>query len=82
MFNGLSNRLIFESYLFRTTVELFSFALTNMEGKLTFGFARHAPRAQSALVVVSALPWHDFFYKLLNNCAQIINNPGGEEEPG
>jgi len=63
-----------------TAVELFSFALTNTKGELTFGFCRHAQRAESALVIMSALPWHEFFYKMLNLCGSIMNS--AEEETG
>lgn len=43
----------------------FSFVLTSIDSKWTFGFCRHDPKTDTALVVLSALPWHETFYKLV-----------------
>ncbi|XP_016841337.1 DENN domain-containing protein 1A isoform X2 [Nasonia vitripennis] len=52
-------------------VQHFSFVLTSIDSKWTFGFCRHDPKTETALVVLSALPWHETFYKLLNNIATL-----------
>ena len=59
---------------FRTNVQHFSFVLTNLEAQWTFGFCRFAPNGDTALVILSCLPWHDFFYKLLNLAAELVHH--------
>ncbi|XP_058803899.1 DENN domain-containing protein 1B isoform X2 [Phymastichus coffea] len=61
-----------------TAIQHFSFVLTSIDSKWTFGFCRHDPKTQTALVVLSALPWHETFYKLLNHIATLVssNNAG------
>lgn len=54
------------------TVQHFSFVLTSLDSKWTFGFCRQAPGAQTALVIISYLPWHEFFYKILNQIAELM----------
>ena len=46
--------------------------LTSLDSKWTFGFCRQAPGAQTALVIISYLPWHEFFFKILNQIAEIM----------
>ncbi|KAJ8686682.1 hypothetical protein QAD02_022476 [Eretmocerus hayati] len=53
-------------------VQHFSFVLTSIDSKWTFGFCRHDPKTETALVVLSALPWHETFYKLLDHIATLI----------
>jgi hypothetical protein len=48
--------------------------LTNLEAKWTFGFCRLAPNSETALVFLSYLPWHELFYKLLNQCAELTQS--------
>ncbi|XP_043503007.1 DENN domain-containing protein 1A isoform X3 [Polistes fuscatus] len=60
-------------------VQHFSFVLTSIDSKWTFGFCRHDPKTETALVVLSALPWHETFYKLLNHIASLTNNGSGED---
>ncbi|XP_037079283.1 DENN domain-containing protein 1A-like [Pollicipes pollicipes] len=55
----------------RSTVQHFSFVLTNVDSKWTFGFCRHAPQKQTALVLLSAFPWHDAFFKLLDCLSEL-----------
>ncbi|CAD1473823.1 unnamed protein product, partial [Heterotrigona itama] len=43
-------------------VQHFSFVLTSIDSKWTFGFCRHDPKTDTALVILSALPWHEIFY--------------------
>ncbi|XP_012057029.1 PREDICTED: LOW QUALITY PROTEIN: DENN domain-containing protein 1B [Atta cephalotes] len=61
-------------------VQHFSFVLTSIDSKWTFGFCRHDPKTETALVVLSALPWHETFYKLLNHIASLTSNTS-EEDP-
>ncbi|XP_024943488.1 DENN domain-containing protein 1B isoform X2 [Cephus cinctus] len=57
-------------------VQHFSFVLTSIDSKWTFGFCRHDPKTETALVVLSALPWHETFYKLLNHIATLTTIGG------
>ena len=58
------------------TVQNFSFVMTDAEAKWTYGFCRIAPNSETALVILSGLPWHDTFYKILNFVAELLNNSG------
>lgn len=57
------------------TVSHFSFVLTNIDSKWTFGFCRHAPNSQTCIVILSCLPWHSTFFRILNHCAELTNSP-------
>jgi len=59
-----------------TTVQNFSFVMTDAEAKWTYGFCRLAPNSPTALVLLSGLPWHETFYKVLNFVAELLNNGG------
>ncbi len=61
-------------FLYRENVQHFSFVLTNLEAKWTFGFCRLAPNCETALVFLSYLPWHELFYKMLNLCAELTQS--------
>lgn len=52
-------------------VHHFSFVLTNIDSKWTFGFCRHAPNSPTCFVLLSYLPWHEIFYKVLNHVADL-----------
>ncbi|XP_063606797.1 DENN domain-containing protein 1C-like isoform X2 [Penaeus indicus] len=56
-----------------TNVQHFSFVLTSLDSKWTYGFCRHAPGAETALVLLSHLPWHETFYKLLNTLSEMLS---------
>ncbi|XP_047489173.1 DENN domain-containing protein 1C-like isoform X2 [Penaeus chinensis] len=56
-----------------TNVQHFSFVLTSLDSKWTYGFCRHAPGAETALVLLSHLPWHETFYKLLNTLSEMMS---------
>ncbi|XP_012154515.1 DENN domain-containing protein 1A isoform X8 [Megachile rotundata] len=60
-------------------VQHFSFVLTSIDSKWTFGFCRHDPKTDTALVILSALPWHEIFYKLLNHIATLMSTGTGED---
>ncbi|XP_051153206.1 DENN domain-containing protein 1A isoform X2 [Leptopilina boulardi] len=55
-------------------VQHFSFVLTSIDSKWTFGFCRHDPKTTTALVILSALPWHETFYKFLNHIATLTSS--------
>ncbi|XP_040577442.1 DENN domain-containing protein 1B isoform X1 [Lepeophtheirus salmonis] len=55
------------------TVQNFSFVLTKDDAKWTFGFCRQSPDAETSLVILSSLPWHDTFYKVLNYAAELMH---------
>jgi len=46
-------------------VQTFSFVHTTGDSKWRFGFCRQDPRTNTAMVLISYLPWHDTFLKLL-----------------
>ena len=56
------------------TVQNFSFVMTDAEAKWTYGFCRLAPSSETALVILSGLPWHETFYKILNFVAELLNS--------
>lgn len=53
------------------TITCFSFVLTNINSKWTFGYCRHTPGWSTCQVILSDLPWHFTFYKILNHCAEL-----------
>ncbi|KAL3871310.1 hypothetical protein ACJMK2_039317, partial [Sinanodonta woodiana] len=63
----------------RTTVDHFTFTLTDFESKYKFGFCRHSTGAQTCLCIVSFLPWFEIFYSLLNHLAEIMNRTDGTD---
>ncbi|PNF15500.1 hypothetical protein B7P43_G17014 [Cryptotermes secundus] len=62
-----------------TIVQHYSFVLTSIDSKWTFGFCRHDPKTETALVLLSYLPWHESFYKLLNHIAEINYSSKSDE---
>ncbi|CAK1554188.1 unnamed protein product [Leptosia nina] len=54
-------------------VQHYSFVLTSADRKFTFGFCRYDPKSNTTLLLLSHLPWHDIFYKLLNSIASLIS---------
>jgi len=61
-----------------TQVQHFSFVLTNLEAQWTFGFCRYAPNSETALCILSSLPWHSLFFKLLNQCSDLLQEKQGQ----
>ncbi|KAF6202464.1 hypothetical protein GE061_004865 [Apolygus lucorum] len=57
-----------------TVIQHYSFVLTSGDSKWTFGFCRHDPKSSTALVILSYLPWHETFYRLLNTISELIHN--------
>lgn len=64
---------------FSSNIQHFSFVLTNLDSKWTFGFCRHDPKTETALVFLSHLPWHEVFVKILNCVAELIRCSKPEE---
>ncbi|XP_062612531.1 DENN domain-containing protein 1B-like isoform X3 [Saccostrea cucullata] len=62
-----------ETDRYTTTVDHFTFVLTDLESKYKFGYCRYATGAQTCLCIVSCLPWFEVFYSLLNLLAEMIN---------
>ncbi|GFS31658.1 DENN domain-containing protein 1A [Trichonephila inaurata madagascariensis] len=56
-----------------TAIQHFSFVLTNLDSKWSFGYCRHAPNTPTLIVLLSHLPWHETFYKILNQIADLTN---------
>ncbi|KAF2360855.1 uDENN domain [Trinorchestia longiramus] len=71
-------QFVFPCKIETSVVLNFSFVLTALDSTFTFGFCRHSPNAESALVVLSHLPWDSTFYKILNLCSELqsSDSPG------
>lgn len=72
-------KFTFPCHLENSFAQYYSFVLTSEDSKYTFCFCRFDPKSNTALVLLSHLPWHDIFYKLLNCIANLINSPGKGE---
>lgn len=55
------------SNLVISTTTQFSFVLTNIDSKWTFGYCHLLPAYQSCIVLLSQLPWHETFFKILTH---------------
>ncbi|XP_076265054.1 DENN domain-containing protein 1A-like isoform X2 [Rhynchophorus ferrugineus] len=62
-----------------TVIQHYSFVLTDLEGKWTFGFCRHDPKSETAIVILSYLPWHQAFYKFLDTTAVLMHSSRTED---
>ncbi|XP_022198892.2 DENN domain-containing protein 1A [Nilaparvata lugens] len=62
-----------------SNIQHYSFVLTNIDSKWTFGFCRHDPKSETALVVLSFLPWHESFYKFLNIICELTHNAHSDD---
>lgn len=60
-------------------IQHYSFVLTDQESKWTFGFCRHDPKSETAIVVLSSLPWHQGFYKFLDTTAVLMHSSRTED---
>ncbi|KAK3921183.1 DENN domain-containing protein 1A [Frankliniella fusca] len=64
-----------------TVIQHYSFVLTSIDSKWTFGFCRHDPKTETALVLLSFLPWHETFYKLLDIIGEmVVSSKSGAEQ--
>ncbi|XP_050312405.1 DENN domain-containing protein 1A-like isoform X2 [Anthonomus grandis grandis] len=62
-----------------TVIQHYSFVLTDLESKWTFGFCRHDPKSETSIVVLSYLPWHQSFYKFLDTTAVLMHSSRTED---
>ncbi|XP_049306678.1 DENN domain-containing protein 1A isoform X4 [Bactrocera dorsalis] len=53
------------------SVQSYSFVLTTDDSKWRFGFCRHDPKTDTAMVIITYLPWHDTFLRLLTLLAEL-----------
>lgn len=63
------------------SVQTYSFVLTSTDSKWRFGFCRHDAKAQTAMVIITYLPWHDTFLKFLNVLGEIKRIAKGDFQP-
>ncbi|CAL1286946.1 unnamed protein product [Larinioides sclopetarius] len=56
-----------------TAIQHFSFVLTSLDSTYSFGYCRHAPESPTLFVMLSYLPWHETFYKILNQISDLTN---------
>ncbi|XP_030560536.1 DENN domain-containing protein 1A isoform X1 [Drosophila novamexicana] len=61
----------FPCELERGSVQSYSFVHTTGDSKWRFGFCRHDPKTETAMVLITYLPWHDTFLKLLIVLAEL-----------
>ncbi|XP_052840358.1 DENN domain-containing protein 1A isoform X3 [Drosophila gunungcola] len=54
-----------------TSVQTYSFVHTTGDSKWRFGFCRQDPKTNTAMVLITYLPWHDTFLKLLPILAEL-----------
>ncbi|XP_032570372.1 DENN domain-containing protein 1A isoform X11 [Drosophila sechellia] len=54
-----------------TSVQTYSFVHTTGDSKWRFGFCLQDPRTNTAMVLITYLPWHDTFLKLLPVLAEL-----------
>lgn len=67
-------QFVYPCHIDNVNVIHFSFVLTSIDSKWTYGFVRHSKSpANTCLVMLSSLPWHDTFYKVLNHISNITN---------
>ncbi|XP_055374158.1 DENN domain-containing protein 1C isoform X2 [Condylostylus longicornis] len=62
------------------SVQTYSFVLTSDDSKWRFGFCRHDPKTQTAMVIITYLPWHDTFLRLLGVLGELRRKNNGEFE--
>ncbi|XP_072005854.1 DENN domain-containing protein 1C isoform X2 [Engystomops pustulosus] len=55
-----------------SSVQHFSFTLTDLQGYQRFGFCRLSVNAKNCTCILSCLPWFELFYKLLNNITEHL----------
>lgn len=55
------------------TVTHFSFVLTNIDSQWTFGYCKINPENDICFVILSHLPWHDTFFKILNHISILYH---------
>ncbi|XP_041633172.1 DENN domain-containing protein 1A isoform X5 [Drosophila kikkawai] len=61
----------FPCELASSSVQTYSFVHTTGDSKWRFGFCRQDPKAKTAMVLITYLPWHDTFLKLMPILAEL-----------
>lgn len=62
-------------------MQTYSFVLTSTDSKWRFGFCRHDAKSDTAMVIITYLPWHDTFLKFLNVLGDLRQNSPHEFQP-
>lgn len=57
--------------IYSDSVQSYSFVLTTDDSKWRFGFCRHDPKTDRAMIIITYLPWHDTFLRLLTLLAEL-----------
>lgn len=63
-----------------SNVTQFSFVLTNIDSKWTFGYCRISPTTDTCVVLLSQLPWHETFFKIVSQIGAIYNVKDKQDE--
>lgn len=61
-------------------VTQFSFVLTNIDSKWTFGYCRISPQTETCIVILSQLPWHEMFHKIVAHIGTFYNIESRQDE--
>lgn len=61
-------------------VTQFSFVLTNIDSKWTFGYCRQWPNSDTCIVLLSQLPWQETFFKIVAHIGTIYNVDSKQDE--
>lgn len=61
-------------------VTQFSFVLTNVDSKWTFGYCHASPNTDTCVVLLSQLPWHETFYKIVAHIGTLYHLPDKQQE--
>lgn len=69
-----------KGYLSSNDTVLFSFVLTNVDSKWTFGYCHRTPATDTCIVLLSQLPWHDAFFKIVTHLGTLFRIPEKQEE--
>lgn len=62
-------------------MQTYSFVLTSTDSKWRFGFCRHDVKTETAMVMITYLPWHDIFVKFLNVLGELKRTSPAEFQP-
>lgn len=62
------------------SVTQFSFVLTNVDSKWTFGYCRISPTTDTCIVLLSQLPWHETFFKIVAQIGAIYHVDTRQDE--
>lgn len=61
-------------------VNQFSFVLTNIDSKWTIGYCMISPTTDSCIVLLSQLPWHETFFKIVEDIGSIYTIENKQDE--